>query len=325
MLYLLVGIDTECDRQRVLETPVRARFENISALPRLHALFQKHRVRPTYLLTHRVASDERSASVLRELRQGRDCEMGAYHHAWDTPPCQEGSLERRPFALQLPQAQFAAQVRSLTEAVTQAVREPPLSYRSGRFGLSVSHVVDLERAGYRVDSSVVPLLYEGHRGGPDFVSAPPAPYFLAYDDLTKPGTSNLLELPVSAALKGRLPASALRLLAPVMRASVARQALHVLGLARVQWLQPSGFALDEMSALARRLKEDGVPTLNLVLNSSEIVPGGSQDAGTPFELERRLSRLEDLLTYIVNGLGAIPVTFSEFRALYCGTMRGSST
>ena len=63
----------------------------------------------------------------------------------------------------------------------------------------------LEQAGYLVDSSVAPLFYEAHKGGPDFVDAPLTPYFLAYDHATRPGSSGVLELPLSAALNRRLP------------------------------------------------------------------------------------------------------------------------
>ena len=47
------------------------RFENIYALPRLHALFARHGVRPTYVITYPVATDARSADVLRALLGGR--------------------------------------------------------------------------------------------------------------------------------------------------------------------------------------------------------------------------------------------------------------
>jgi peptidoglycan/xylan/chitin deacetylase (PgdA/CDA1 family) len=319
MLYLLVGINTEGDSQGPPEARVAQRFENIYALPKLHALFQQHRARPTYLITYPVARDARSASVLREMREGRDCEIGAHHHAWETPPCAAEDVRRHPYALQLPPDQFAAQLDSLTEAITGAVGERPLSYRSGRFGFSASHVFDLECAGYRIDSSVAPLLYEGYKGGPDFVGAPPTPYFLAYDDATVPGTSNLLELPVSAALNRRVPAFVERLYARAPSPHMTKRILRTLGVARVQWLRPASSSLDDMCALARRLKNDRVPLLNLIFHSSEAFVGGSPYNRTEWELEQFIERLEQVLAYAVNDLGAIPVTFSEFRALYCGT------
>ena len=63
MMHLLVGIDTEGDNQWDAAARLNQRFENIYALPRLHALFAKHGVRPTYVITHPVATDARSAEV----------------------------------------------------------------------------------------------------------------------------------------------------------------------------------------------------------------------------------------------------------------------
>jgi peptidoglycan/xylan/chitin deacetylase (PgdA/CDA1 family) len=323
MLYLLAGIDTEGDNQWSADARVNQVFENIYALPKLHALFQKHGVRPTYLITWPVARDPRSAAVLKELREGGDCEIGAHHHAWETPPSTPDDIRRHSYALQLPQSQFAAQVAALTDAVGDAVGARPLSYRSGRFGFSAAHVQDLERAGYRVESSVAPLFYEGHKGGPDFVGAPPAPYFLSYDNPTAPGTSNLLELPVTAALNRRVPAFVERLYARAPSPYQTKRVLRKLGIARVQWLRPSYSSAADMRAVARRMKDDGVPLLNLIFHSSEAIVGGSPYNKTPQELEQFFARLDGALAYAVNDLGAVPLTFSEFRAAYCGAQGGA--
>src|SRR6185503_13153468 len=204
-MHLLVGIDTEGDNQWDAVARANQRFENIYALPKLHALFQRHGVRPTYVITHPVATDPRSAEVLRSLLARGTCEIGAHHHAWETPPFSADDVDRHPYALSLPLSQFDAQLSSLTAAIQAGVGVRPVSYRSGRFGFSATHVSSLERAGYLVDSSVAPLFYEAHKQGPDFVGAPLAPYFLSYDDATRAGSSNLLELPISAALNRSVP------------------------------------------------------------------------------------------------------------------------
>ena len=46
-MHLLVGIDTEGDNQWDAAARANQTFENIYALPRLHALFSRHAVRPT--------------------------------------------------------------------------------------------------------------------------------------------------------------------------------------------------------------------------------------------------------------------------------------
>ena len=156
-MWLLVGIDTEGDNQWDAAARADQRFENIYALPRLHALFARHRIRPTYLITYPVAADARSAEVLRDLRARGDCEIGAHHHAWETPPCAADDVRRHPYAASLPLPQFEAQLSHLTGAIERAVGTRPVSYRSGRFGFAAAHVPALERLGYLVESSVAPL------------------------------------------------------------------------------------------------------------------------------------------------------------------------
>lgn len=315
-MQLLVGIDTEGDNQWDAAARAEQRFENIYALPRLHALFARHGVRPTYVITYPVATDPRSAEVLRSLQGGGDCEIGAHHHAWETPPCTAEDVRRHPYAANLPLAQFEDQLTQLTEAIERAVGRRPVSYRSGRFGFSAAHVAGLERLGYEVESSVAPLFYETHKNGPDFVDAPLTPYFLAYDSATTPGTSSLLEVPVSAALNRKLPRRLQYLYARAPRPYMTKRVLRKLGVARVRWLRPSYSSLDDMIALARDLAEANEPVLNLLFHSSEAIVGGSPYNRTDAELEAFCDRLERFFAYATNELKARPATFSEFRSRY---------
>ena len=257
--YLLVGIDTEGDNQWDLKSREHQTFENIYALPKLHTLFGRHGVRPTYVVTWPVASDERSQQVLRFLLLRGDCEIGAHHHAWETPPCSAEDVRAHRYASTLGLDQFEAQLAQLTAAIARAVGAPPISYRSGRFGFDASHVAALERYGYLVDSSVVPLFNESHKGGPDFSEAPVTPYFLAYDSAVRPGTSQVLEIPCSVALHRRVPPVLARAWARAPWPYMTRRVLRKLGVARLDWLRPSYSSFDQMCALARRLTADGVP------------------------------------------------------------------
>jgi hypothetical protein len=316
MLHLLVGIDTEGDNQWDEASRANQTFENIYALPTLHALFARRSVRPTYLVTHPVVSDPRSADALRALCEQGACEIGAHHHAWETPPCEPEDVRRHTYALQLPPERFARQVATLTGAIEAAVGARPVSYRSGRFGFSAAHVSTLERAGYLVESSIAPLFYETHKGGPEFVEAPLEPYFLSYDDASRPGSSSLLELPVSAALNHRYPAWLRRRYARAPWPYTTKRILRKLGLARMLWLRPSYASLDEMKRLASRLASDGVPLLNLLFHSSEAIVGGSPYNRTEGELEAFLDRLDRFIAFAISELGAEPVTFAEFRTRF---------
>ena len=310
---LLVAIDTEGDNQWDADARRHQTFVNIHRLDRLHEFFARHGVRPTYVITYPVARDPQSAAMLRTLLARGDCEVGAHHHAWETPPCDPADIDRHPYALSLPLDQFDAQLAALTAAITDAVGVAPVSYRSGRFGFSASHVSSLERAGYLVDSSVAPLFYEAHKQGPDFVGAPLTPYYLAYDDATRPGTSRVLELPITAALNRRVPAVVEHLYARAPRNYTTKRVLRLLRIAHVRWLRPSYTSAEEMIALARQVVAQPAPILNLLFHSSEVIVGGSPYNKTEAELAAFYERLGKALTFMTGNLGAEPMTFAEFQ------------
>lgn len=309
---LLVGIDTEGDNQWSAAARLAPSYHNIYALPALHALFERHGVRPTYLVTYPVARDPGSAAVLKALLRRGTCEIGAHHHAWETPPCTEEDVRRHVYALQLPDERFTAQLGALTGAIAEAVEERPTSYRSGRFGFSAHHVRPLEEAGYSNDSSVAPLFSETHKGGPDFAEASAEPYRLSYDHPTRPGSSRVLELPISCALNRRVPRRAALWWARAPKPYTTKRVLRRLGIVRPLWLRPSYSSLEDMKALAIRLAQDGAPILNLLFHSSEAIVGGSPYNGTQQELDAFLGRLDEFLAFATGQLGATPLTFREF-------------
>jgi hypothetical protein len=317
-MHLLVGIDTEGDNQWDAAARAHQQFSNIYALPRLHALFARHGIRPTYVITYPVAKDDRSADVLRGLLAGGDCEIGAHHHAWETPPCSDDDRRRHSYASRLPRAQFDMQLATLTAAIAEAVGVRPASYRSGRFGFSASHVAALERLGYLVESSVAPLFYESHKGGPEFVDAPLTPYFLSYDTATRPGTSGVLEVPVSCGLNRPLPRMLQYAYARVPSPYFTKRVLRALRIVKLRWLRPSYSSLADMTSLARTLRRANEPVLNLLFHSSEAIVGGSPYNRTDAELEAFFERLERFFVFAIRELGAVPATLAEFRRVYAG-------
>lgn len=312
MPYLTIGIDTESDNQWSAESRLEPTYANIDALPRLDGLFQKCGARPTYLITYPVATESRPAETMHRLAQG-ECEVGAHHHVWETPPCDPDEARGLPYAMQIPIERFSRQLASLTAAIGRTAGYSPVSYRSGRYGFDASHTAVLEKAGYLVDSSVHPLLYEAHRGGPDFVDAPLTPYLLSYDSAVRAGTSSLLEVPISAALNRSLPQWMVRAYG---RAPYPYHTKRVLRLARIVktcWLRPSYSSLDDMKRLALRMVNANAPVLNLMFHSSEAIVGGSPYNKTQGELDAFLERLTGFLKFAMSELGARPATFREFQ------------
>ena len=66
--------------------------------------------------------------------------------------------------------------------------------------------------------------------------------------------------------------------------------LKRLGL-RAVWLRPSYSSVEDAKALASALVARGVPTLNMLFHSSELVPGGSPYNRTEADVDRFFERL----------------------------------
>jgi hypothetical protein len=152
------------------------------------------------------------------------------------------------------------------------------------------------------------------------VDAPLTPYFLSYDRATRPGTSALLELPISSALNRRVPAAVARWYARAPRPYQTKRLLRLLRIADVRWLRPSYSSAADMIALARQLTRRGVPLLNVIFHSSEAIVGGSPYNRTAGELDGFFERLGAFLRFATQDLHAQPMTFAEFRCAWLREM-----
>ncbi len=304
----MVGIDTEADDQWTLEGRKRLSVENARALPRLQAVCDAFGVRPSYLVTHEMATREPSRSILRDLAASGRCEIGAHLHPWSSPPYREEDLIGR-YPSQLDDASLEAQLGELTSAIESSLGVRPVSYRAGRHGFDIRSLRILEKLDYRVDTSVDPLFNETRKGGPSFAGAPVAPYWPSHQDVRVAGNSPVLEIPVSSATSPWLPKS-LESRFTAMPAIPWRGYFKRLGL-RAVWLRPSYSSVEDAKALASTLVARGVPTLNMLFHSSELVPGGSPYNKSADDVDRFFSRLEGVFEHVMKRLEARGVTYAE--------------
>lgn len=302
----MVGVDTEADDQWSLEGRKHLSVENARALPRLQALCDSYGVRPSYLVTHEMATKEPSRTILRNLLSSGRCEIGAHLHPWSSPPYREEDLVGR-YPSQLDDAQLETQLRELTDAISTSLGVRPASYRAGRHGFDTRSLKILETLRYRVDTSVDPLFNERRKGGPSFAGAPVSPYQPGHDDVSRPGLSPILEIPVSSATVPALP-KALEKQFTSLPAIPWRGYLKRLGI-RAVWLRPSYSSVEDAKALASSLVARGVPTLNMLFHSSELVPGGSPYNRDAEDVDRFFARLESIFDHVMKKLDARGVTY----------------
>ncbi len=304
----MVGVDTEADDQWSLEGRKRLSVTNARALPRLQTLCDAYGVRPSYLVTHEMATQEPSRTILRDLLASGRCELGAHLHPWSSPPYREEDLAGR-YPSQLDDALLETQLRDLTATIESSLGVRPVTYRAGRHGFDGRSLRILETLNYRVDTSVDPLFNERRKGGPSFAGAPVSPYWPDHEDVRRPGGSSVIEIPVSSATTPALPKAVERQFTS-LPAIPWRGYLKRLGL-RAVWLRPSYSNVEDANALASALVARGVPTLNMLFHSSELVPGGSPYNQDAADVDRFFEKLERVFEHIMKRLEARGVTYRE--------------
>ena len=306
---ILMGIDTEADDQWSRAGRDHQQVENARRLPALQALCDEYGVRPSYLVTHEMATRPESAPVLSALARNGRCEIGAHLHPWSSPPFRPEDLAAHTYPHNLPPELLDRQLRELTDTIAQRLGVRPTTYRAGRNGFDGGTLPILERLGYTVDTSVDPLFNERRKGGMAFAGAPVEPYHPSYDDVRRPGGSSILEVPITAATDPPLPKALERAYA-LLPAIPYRGALKRLGV-RPVWLRPSYTSRERMIAFASRLHATGVSCFNIIFHSSELLPGGSPYTPDAASVERFLSDLRALLAHLV-ALGGAGMTYAEF-------------
>ncbi len=315
---LLFTIDVEEDMPGwEITDPITV--QNVSALPMLADMCAELGVRPTYLCTYPVITEPMSAKVIHALHQRGDCEIGTHLHPWNTPPY-KGLPGRDIDERQVPYYQyelgpqlFRAKLDVLHQAITELCGTEPVSFRAGRFGIDAATLAILPSLGYQVDSSVTPLEEHLDDDGPDFRSAPQAPYRPSAGDVSRPGDLPIVEIPVSVALTHRLPRLFTKAFvhlpkATHLRGLLSRDYLRIVDFA---WLYPARFDLELMRKAAATLRGDKNPIFNVFIHSSELIPGASGRIRTEADVAGILQRTRAILRTCIEEYGAVPRTLGE--------------
>jgi hypothetical protein len=233
-------------------------------------LLNRHGVVPTYVVDYPVAAQREGYEPLLGWVQDGACEIGAQLHPWVNPPFDEAVTPHNSFPGNLPAELEAAKLQTLTDRIEATFNVRPRVYRAGRYGIGPNTASLLARAGYLVDSSIVPFTDMRLKHGPDFRAFRPHPYWFG------PG-ERLLELPLTSGLVGSLGTRApwlhdlaehglgraLRLGAVLARTGA---------LMRVR-LTPEGVPVDEAIAATRVLYAQGLRVFTLSWHTPSLVPG----------------------------------------------------
>lgn len=321
----LITVDTEGDN--LWAQPRQITTRNAAFLPRFQALCERYGLRPTYLVTYEMVHSGAFREFAHDLLRRNAGEIGMHLHAWNTPPLvplTPDDLLHQPYLVEYPEPVMAEKVRVLTELLEDTFGVKMQSHRAGRWALNRAYARILLRHDYLVDCSVTPhVSWRDHRGdphgdgGPDYTGFPEVPYFVDLKDLRRPGSSALLEVPVTIAPSG-LPA-----LRPVRRllgrTGLGRRVLRRF-LPEVHWLRPDRRNLPHMLRIVRRGVAEARAHLEFIVHSSELMPGGSPLFPTEAHIQRLYADLEVLFDLV--GRTCRAMTLAEFYAEFAAQRSG---
>ena len=203
-MKLIFTVDTEEDSWGNARAS-RYGVKNIGALPALQKLCDELEVKPTYLVTYPVVTNETAAAILRALLEGGNCEVGAQCHPWNTPPFEEPESKWNSMLCNLSEDLQHKKMAVLHEAIERHLKVSAVSFRSGRWGYSRSVATNLAKLGYKVDTSITPFTDWTSVGGPDFSAVEPRSFRFSADHILRESPDGqLTEIPVTIGYVGWL-------------------------------------------------------------------------------------------------------------------------
>ena len=312
----LVTVDTEGDdlwsRPRVITT------RNASFLPRFQSLCERYGYRPVYLANYEMAMDDVFVEFGRDVLARGAGEIGMHLHAWNSPPLvplTDDDFRYQPYLIEYPDTVMREKIRVMTELLAQRFGEPPLTHRAGRLGFDGRYAAMLLERGYRVDCSVAPGIdwstmpgAPGGRRGPDYRGFPDRPYFLRPSDIRAPAASGLLEVPITVETSSLFRRAPWLYEPPVIRGIANRIS------PRHSWLSPAENGLRGLKRAVRGARGRGASCVQLMIHSSELMPGGSPTFRTAQAIERLYETLEILFEELAPWCRGM--TLNEFHARF---------
>jgi len=318
----LITIDTEGDN--LWAKPQKVTTRNAAHLPRFQELCQKYNLKPTYLTNFEMANSPAFQELAKDVLQRAVGEIGMHLHAWDMPPLfqlTEDDWQFCPYLIEYPERIMRDKIRLITDFLEDVLGTKMLSHRAGRWSFNETYARILIENGYRVDCSVTPhvswkntLGDPTRNGGTDYTEFPENAYFIDPFDISHPGGSALLEVPVTIAKSPGRSIETLR--ATFRKVPPVRKALNYF-FPPLTWLRPNGCNLKYILKLLRnavRIEKDYV---EFMLHSSELMPGGSPTFMSDKSIENLYEDLETLFAEArMNFTGC---TLAEYYRKYVGS------
>lgn len=318
-MHFAITIDTEVDKSHDwrVSNPETYVGINRGVSEVLQPLFDRYGVKPVYFLSNEILADPGLSEVFSRYQAARTAELATHLHFEAAGPVSIEKIAGQDLSgiqAQLSEMQERQALIWLTEKFEERFGEKPASFRAGRYGLGANSIRLLAELGYRIDSSVTPgIAWEYDIGGQiiscDYRHASQHPYECAADNASLPGSSGILEVPVSLRKAPLTPRELLRLVLGKPR--------------RWVWARPGFATKSEMSKMIRESAINGneKDILVMMFHNMEVIPAASPYCGTEAEAIAHVGEIEHFIKCAINE-GLKPITLRQYEDRFGEQIKG---
>ncbi len=300
-IFLTITIDVEpdCSSTWHYSSPLKFNGVKIGIKNLLQPLFNKYNIIPTYLINNVVLEDSESVEVFQNLK-GR-FELGTHLHPEFIEPQKSvfnyaGSKGEANSCYYPPKIEYQ-KIKNITNLFKNNFGYSPISFRSGRFSAGKNTIKSLVDLGYKVDTSVTPLIEwsDKTREFPvSYIDTPIQPYWTGENSFPQTINENIiLEVPVTI-----IKYSAFSIIEILKSFFGLRRKISF---SKPKWLRPIYSNLTDfkniVTNLEKQFENQQIIVLNMMFHNVEVIPGISPYTRNQKECDKYLQMLEDFFIY----------------------------
>ena len=273
--------------------------ENLSYIPRFQSLCEQFKIAPVYLCNYETLNDSAFCAYINDKVKSGLCEVGIHIHAWNNPPHYElcTQYNGNPYLIEYPYEIMRFKFAETYNLIHKRFGIKPISHRAGRWVMNEDYFKILEDFDIKVDCSYTPCV--------SWMNSPGAtiPHGCDYENV--PDSSHM----VGSILEVPMTIRKFRTFFGRTFKSLIKNSL----IPKLVWLRPATNGITELKNLVDRvcLRSDGADYAELMLHSSELMPGGSPYFTDEKSIDTLYEDLSALFKHVTKR-GFQPVTLNEY-------------
>jgi hypothetical protein len=319
-----VTIDVEADN--VWADPTNLSVKNLKKLPDFQRVCNDYKIIPTYLLSYETLSNDAFVLFLRDTVRNGNCEVGMHPHVWTIPPFieEKNGIDIpiiRHYQSMLDENILIEKLETLHGEIHDKTGIYPTAHRAGRWGLCLRTVNWLESMRYISDTSVVPYksfpdLAMDEKKYPNYYDASPYPYRMSSRNILRKGNLDLVEVPITNI--SRIVFPTMVKLADQVKTKRGgprlKKMLKKLSMFPMELRPYPEYSSGTLSDIAEIAITKGLPIINLMFHSSELIAGGSPYSSDERKTKQIWKHIEEMFIFVKrNNLTSLGISESVRR------------